>query len=192
MYRWSPPKNREKKGGLFSVSTEKKKVRTKRSEEKRFAELCRVAELRRPALSRATASLDVRRRGLRLVSPSRAPHGKVRCITSHQSQPPLHNQWSRLAYLVCVPLWPSGPLLTRFATSYLCSAEAGKMGSAPPPAGKQVSPVYIDTYMCEHACVSSLLLSAHIFIGTCIHLVRYRHALMKRCATWRKAYADVC
>jgi hypothetical protein len=60
-------------------------------------------------VQRATASLEVRPGGLRLVSPSRARHGKVRCITSHQAQPPLHNQWSRLAYLACVPFWNTGP-----------------------------------------------------------------------------------
>jgi hypothetical protein len=60
-------------------------------------------------VQRATASLEVRPGGLRLVSPSRARHGKVRCITSHQEQPPLHNQWSRLVYLACVPFWNTGP-----------------------------------------------------------------------------------
>jgi hypothetical protein len=34
---------------------------------------------------------SVRREGLRLVCPRSAPHGKVLCITSHQSQPPLHS-----------------------------------------------------------------------------------------------------
>ncbi len=124
-------------------------------------------ELSRPALSRATASLEVRREGLRLVSPSRAPHGKVRCITSHQSQPPLHNQWSRLVYLDCVPFWNTGPLLTRLATSYLCSAEAGKMASAPPDAGRQVSPMYIDINVC---------VSMHVYVHYyCLHTYIYRY-----------------
>ena len=60
-------------------------------------------------VQRATASLEARRGGLRLVSPSRAPQGKVRCITSHQSQPPIDNQWSRLVCLACVPFWNTGP-----------------------------------------------------------------------------------
>ncbi len=96
---------------LVYLQQNKKKARAFRlfffvkKKERRFGE-----ELCRPALSRATASLEVRRGGLRLVFPSRAPHGKkVRCITSHQSQPRLHNQWSRLVDLVCVPFWNTGP-----------------------------------------------------------------------------------
>jgi hypothetical protein len=69
----------------------------------------KIEGLSRPALLRATASLEARRGRLRLVSPSRARHGKARCVTSHQSEPPLHNQWSRLVYLVCVPFWNTGP-----------------------------------------------------------------------------------
>ena len=106
----------------------------------------------------ATAPVEVRREGLRLVSSSRARHRKVRCITSHQSQPPLHNQWSRPVYLVCVPSCDTGTLLTPLATTYLCSAEAGKMGSAPPPA---VSEPYVFRHVYVRACLHVYVLSAH-------------------------------
>jgi hypothetical protein len=108
------------------------------------------------------------------VSPSRAPQGKVRCITSPQSQPPLHNPW----YLACVPFCNTGPYsLVSPPPTCAVQKEAGKMASAPPDAGIQVSPMYIDIYMCEHACVPYIIIvCTHIFIGACIHAVRYRHA----------------
>jgi hypothetical protein len=57
-------------------------------------------------------------------------------------------------------------LLTRLATSYLCIVEAETMGSAPPPAGKQVSPMHIDIYTC---------VSMHVYVHYyCLHPYIYR------------------
>ncbi len=36
--------------------------------------------------------------------------------------------------------------------------------------------VYRHIYRCEHACVPYTVVCTHIFIGACIHVVRYRHA----------------
>jgi hypothetical protein len=49
---------------------------------------------------------SVRPQGLRLVCPRSDPHGKVLCITSQQSQPPLHSSQSVLLCLL-VPRWSS-------------------------------------------------------------------------------------
>jgi hypothetical protein len=134
---------------------------------------CSVAELRRPALSRATASLDVRRGGLQLVSPSRAPHGKVRCITSHQSQPPVHNQWSRLVYFgLCALLEYWTPthssrhlLLVQCRSRKNGVSTARCRGTSKPDV--YISPMYIDI----HTCVSM-----HVYVHYyCLHTFIYRY-----------------
>jgi hypothetical protein len=140
---------------------------------------CRVEELSRPALSRATASLEVRREGLRLVSPSRAPHGKkVRCIISHQSQPPRHNQWSRLVYLFCVPFWNTGPY-SLVSPHLLVQCRSRNNGVSTATSRETSKPyVYRHIYLCEHACKYIIIVCTHIFIGACIHVVRYRQCDM--------------
>jgi hypothetical protein len=49
---------------------------------------------------------SVRRQGCALVCPRSAPCGKVRCLTSQQSQPPLHSCQSVVLCLL-VPRWSS-------------------------------------------------------------------------------------
>ena len=127
----------------------------------------------RPALSRTTcngiARGEAKRAATSVPEKSSSREGTLRHITSGTTS---HAQSVVTScILACVPFWNTGPLLTRLATSYLCSAEAEKM------AGKQVSPMYRDIYMCEHACVPYIIIvCTHIFIGACIHVVRYRHA----------------
>jgi hypothetical protein len=111
------------------------------------------------------------------VSPRRAFQGKVRCLTSHQSQPPVHSQWSRLVYFgVCALLEDWTPTHSS-RHLLLVQCRNRKNGVSTATSRETSKPLYIDIHMCEHACVQYIIIvCTRIFIGACIHVVRYRHA----------------
>ncbi len=131
--RWTHRKKKEK-----NVNT----ARSSGQKAKRWKH-CRLS---RPALSRATcngiARGEARRAATGVPEQSSSREGTLHHITSGTTSP------SQSVVTSCIlgecALLEYWTLLTRLATSYLCSAEAETMASAPPDAGKQVSPLYID------------------------------------------------
>ena len=142
---------------------EKKKTWTGSPSEQE-AKRWKHCRLSRPALSRATcngiARGEARRAATGVPEKSSSREGTLHHIASGTTSRAQSVVTSCILGLCALlEYWT---LLTRLATSYLCSAEAETMGSAPPPAGKQVSPMYIDIYICVSMRVSTSLLSADI------------------------------
>ena len=143
----------------------KKTLKARPGQEAKHRKHCRLS---RPALSRATcngiARGEARRAATGVPEKSSSREGTLHHITSVTTSP-------AQSVVTCSILWMCAlleywTLLTHFAISYLCSAEAETMASAPPDAGRQVRPLYIDTY---------IYVSMHVYVHYyCLHTHIYR------------------
>ncbi len=123
----------------------------------------------RPALSRATCNSiargEARRAATGVPEKSSSREGTLHHITSVTTSP----AQSVVTSCVCalVEYWTPTHSSRRHILVQCRSRKNGRETSKP----------YIHKYMCEHACVPYIIIvCTHIFIGACIHVVRYRHA----------------